>query len=556
MSQITLTDVVFYKDGIPGQSEVVGMESGVSRVVRYSFLAPEVGGTGLTFRLNYLSHGGGYQIPVRFAISTDPDSHPNADGHTPHVGTVDRYTYQGSAQIRLIPGKTYYLWLFPGQNAWGWYYAPKTGTVTTTGVSQGVATVDGDAYIGQPISITIHSTPGYTHKLYWEFAGISALVGEDLGSSVIWTPIPALAIAIPNAQSGICALTCYSYRDGVQVGDPQTTHFTLSVSPECAPQVTANLVDTSKASEALGMYVEKVTQLEVEVTTTLSYAATVISTAITLDGEAYDGAALTAGAHTVAVTVTDSRGFTGHWEQAISVAAYDVPQLEINASRCRADGTLDDTGDHAKVTIRGTVSQLPGNTGTLTLSYGGTSQELPSGVGNFETIAIVPADPNETVRLRARITDAVKSVTRSMVLSTGYPTMEFLTGGKGIAFGMVPTDEGFQCAMDARFFGKITDSQGRPVAARYELTPVTGMYLTHHYGRILDVMGAGYLQLKFKCNRYLDPGDQLYTAELPLTENLTVKDAGGSHTLTLTPTGIVTPNALSTGTYTFSCLLY
>ena len=556
MSQITLTDVVFYKDGVPGQSEVVGVESSVSRVARYTFVAPALGGTALTFQLPALTHGGGNQIPIRFAISTDPDSHKNADGNTPYVGTVDRYAYQGSAEIRLIPDQIYYLWLFPGQNAWGWYYAPKTGTVTTTGVSQGVATVENIAYIGQPISITIHSTPGYTHKLYWEFAGISALVGEDLGTEVVWTPIPALASAIPNAQSGICTLTCYSYRDGAQVGQPQTSHFTLSVSPELAPQVTANLTDTSLAMENLGLYVENVTQLEVEVTTTLHYGAKVISTAITLDGESYTGAVLTAGEHTVAVTVTDSRGFAGHWEQAVSVAAYAVPRLEINASRCREDGTLDDTGDHATVTLTGSVTALPGNTAALALYYGEGRLDIPVEVGAFSHTVIVPADPNEAIRLRGRITDAVKSVTRSMVLSTGYPTMEFLTGGKGIAFGMVPTAEGFQCAMDARFLGKLTDAQGRPVVARYELTPVTGMYLTHHYGRVLDVMGAGFLQLKFRCNRSRDAGDMLYTCQMPLEEDLTVKDTSGTYSLTLTPTGIVTPTDLPTGNYTFSCLLY
>ena len=556
MSQIQLTDVVFYKDGVPGQSEVVGVESSVSRVARYTFTAPELGGTALTFQLPALTHGGGNQIPIRFAISTDPDSHKNADGNTPYVGTVDRYTYQGSAEIRLIPGKSYYLWLFPGQIAWGWYYAPKTGTVTVTGVSQGVATVENIAYIGQPIAITIHSTPGYTHKLYWEFAGISALVGENLGTEVVWTPIPSLAIAIPNAQSGICTLTCYSYQDGVQVGQPQTSHFTLWVSPELAPQVTASLTDTSLATENLGLYVEKVTRLEVAVTTTLHYAAKVISTAITLDGESYDGAVLTAGEHTVAVAVTDSRGLTGHWEQAISVAAYDVPRLEINASRCREDGTPDDTGDHAIVTLTGSVTALPGNTAALALYYGEGRLDIPVEVGAFSQTVIVPADPNEAVGLKGRIMDAVKTVTRSMVLSTGYPTMEFLTGGKGIAFGMVPTNPGFQCAMDTQFFGKITDAQGRPVVARYELEPVTGMYLTHHYGRVLDVMGAGYLQLKFRCNRSRDAGDMLYTCQMPLEEDLTVKDTSGTYSLTLTPTGIVAPTDLPTGNYTFSCLLY
>ncbi len=559
MSQIILTDSVFYKNGVPGQSKVVGFESGVTRVARYTFTAPSTGATALDFLLDGVSKGSGADIPIRFAITTDPDSHCNAGANSTYTGAVTlklwNYTAQGSAQVRLLPGAVYYLWLFPGENTWGWYYVPASGTVTTSGIAQGVAIVDGDAYIGLPIPITIHSTPGYTHTLTWEFGNTSGIIGENLGDSVTWTPPLELAHTIPSSQSGICQLTCCSYQDGLQVGDPQITNFTLSVPPFLAPRATVTLTDPTEAA-SLGLYIEKVSKLQLAVGTTTFYSAMVVSTAITLDGAAYTGSTLTAGEHTLAVTVTDSRGLTGTWEQHILVAAYTVPQLEITASRCRSDGTADDTGDHALVTLRGSVTQLTGNTAALTLRYAGAKQDIPVEVGQFEATAIIPADPNEALTIRGVLRDAIKEITRSMTLSTGYPTMEFFAGGKGIAFGKVATQEGFQCAMDTQFFGKVTDAQGRPLAARYELEPVTGMYLTHAYGRVLELMGAGYLQLKFKCNRYLDAGDQLYTAQLPITEDLTVKDTSGNHSLTLTPTGIVTPTALSTGTYTFSCLLY
>ena len=94
------------------------------------------------------------------------------------------------------------------------------------------------------------------------------------------------------------------------------------------------------------------------------------------------------------------------------------------------------------------------------------------------------------------------------------------------------------------------------MAARYDLNPVTGMYLTVHYGRVLELMGAGFLQLRFTCNRSRSAGDVLFETALPLTEDLTVTDLSGSHTLALTPTGVTTPQSLPTGTYTFSCLLY
>ena len=559
MSQINLTDSVFYKDGVPGQSKVVGFESGVTRVARYAFISPDTGGTELTFRLDAVSKGNGADIPLRFALSTDPEAYTNAGANAPYTGKVTLelwdYAAYGAAQVRLLPNTTYYLWLFPGENTWGWYYVSAGGTVTVTGISQGIATAP-DGILGQPIPITIHSTGDYTHKLTWRFGNAAGVVGTDLGTSVTWTPAMILANAIPNSPSGLCTLTCYRYLDGVQEGQPQSSTITLTVPDSIAPQVVANATDTSGASAVLGCLVEKVSKLELAVSTTVYYGATITATAITLDGEAYAGAALTAGDHTLAVTVTDSRGLTGRWEQSLTVAAYTPPQLELNASRCQADGTADDTGSYALVTLRGATTAIPGNTAALTLTYGNTAVDIPVAVGAFSETAIIPADPNETLYIKARIADALKGTTRTMTLSTGYPTMEFLDGGKGIAFGQVATREGFQCGMDAYFSGKVMDGQGRTLWGRYDLTAVTGMYLTPHYGRLLEVLGTGFLQLKFTCNRNRAAGDQLFSGSLPITEDLTVTDVTGKYTLTLTPTGVVTPNALPTGTYTFSTLLY
>ena len=542
MSQINLTDVVFYKDGVPGQSEVVGFESGATRVARYTFTAPQTGATALDIQLTYLSKGAGLDIPIRFAISTDPNSHCNAGETSPYTGVMSGKT--GSAQVRLLPNQTYYLWLFPGQNIWGWYYAPTTGTVTLSGVSQGI--VVGDGILGQPLDITIYSDPDATHRLTWQFGDFSGVIGDAIGAHATWTPPLTLALAIPNSLSGICTLQCY--REGILLG---TTAITLVAPESLSPQVSVTIGATP-----LGVYLEKVSKLELSVSTSLYYGATVLTTAISLDGEPYSGGTLTAGDHTLTVVVTDSRTWTGRWETTVTVLPYAVPQLELHASRCRLDGTPDDTGDHALVTIRGATTQIAGNTAALTLTYGKTSVDIPVEVGEFDTSTIIPADPNETLSIKARIADAVKGTTRSMTLSTGYPTMEFLSGGKGIAFGKVADSEGFHCAMDAVFSGKVTDGEGRTWVARYDLTPVTGMYLTPIYGRILELLGAGFLQLKFTCNRNRAAGDVLFTADLPLTEDITVTDITGNYSLTLTPTGITTPASLPTGTYTFSCLLY
>ena len=558
MSQIQLTDPVFYKNGEPGHSKVVGFESQVTRVVRYTLKAPAMGATAVELLFDGVSKGAGIDNFIRFAITTDPESHKTAGEAASYAGTLSinlgAYIARGQAQVRLAPEVTYYLWLFPGRNAWGWYYWPATGTVTTSGFSEGVPEA-ADGLLGQPLPITIHSSPDYTHTLTWQLGSLSGTIGENLGDAATWTPPLALAEAIPGSASGSCTITCVSYHNGVQVGAAQSTRITLTVPAELAPQVSVTVTDPTAAA-SFGCYLGNISKLELSVTTSLFYGATASATAITLDGKPYAGATLEAGDHILTVAVTDSRGLTGSWEKAISVTAYTPPQVEVHGSRCRADGTPDDTGDHALVTIRISVTALPGNTASLTLTYGKTAQDIPVEVGAFETTKCIPADPNETLHIKARVEDSIKGVTRSMTLSTGYPTMEFYAGGKGIAFGKVADSEGFHCAMDAVFSGKVTDAQGRAWVGRYDLIPVTGMYLTPIYGRVLELLGAGFLHLKFTCNRNRAAGDMLYTAQLPITGNITVTDLTGNHTLTLTPTGVITPNALPTGTYTFSTLLY
>ena len=558
MSQIQLTDPVFYKNGEAGHSKVVGFESQVTRVARYTFVSPPSGATELSLLFDGVSKGAGIDNSVRFAITTDPDSHRNAGADATYTGSLQvnlpNYTAGGSAYVRLAPNVTYYLWVFPGQNAWGWYYWPATGTVTTAGFSEGVPEAP-DGFLGENIPITIHSSPDYTHRLTWSFGTLSGIIGEALGDSVTWTPPFYLAEAIPGSSGGSCVITCYSYQGGAQIGSAQSCVITLSVPASLAPRVSVAVTDPTEAA-AFGCYIEKVSKLELSVTSELFYGASQVSTAITLDGAAYTGSVLSSGSHSLTVTVTDSRGLAGHWSEELSVTPYAPPRLELHASRCRIDGTADDTADHALVTCRGETTQMAGNTAALTLTYGKTSLDIPVATGVFETTTIIPADPNETLLIKARIVDALKGTTRSMTLSTGYPTMEFLAGGKGIAFGKVADSEGFHCAMDAVFSGKVMDAQGRAWVARYDLTPVTGMYLTNIYSRVLELLGAGFLHLRFTCNRNRSAGDLLYSCQLPITENITVTDLTGNYSLTLTPTGVITPNALPTGTYTFSTLLY
>jgi hypothetical protein len=122
---IELRDVTFYSNGNSGVSEVVGFENGHRRVARYTFTAPATGANGVSVTFKTAGKGSGSHIPLQYYIGTDPDSHANAGPGYAYTGKLtlegDYVTFTGSAKVILLPGKTYYLWVFPREDTFGWY---------------------------------------------------------------------------------------------------------------------------------------------------------------------------------------------------------------------------------------------------------------------------------------------------------------------------------------------------------------------------------------------------------------------------------------------------
>ena len=145
MAVIELTDVLFYRGGQSGFSKIVGndwMDGHVtSRVARYTFTAPAEGAQRVKVTFYTIGReGGDYHIPIRFFIGTDPNSHADAGAGSEYTGELilggDWMTFTAEAEILLLPGKTYYFWLFPGSEVYsyyGWAHPKNTSILETEG---------------------------------------------------------------------------------------------------------------------------------------------------------------------------------------------------------------------------------------------------------------------------------------------------------------------------------------------------------------------------------------------------------------------------------------
>lgn len=140
-----LSDYAFFENGVSDTGQVVGNTgdgTSIPRVVRYTFVAPPEGANGFSFikeNVSAYSSSSSTSEQLRFYISDDPNSHTKANATYAYHGTVAMasasgwYKATGSvSDIILLPGKTYYLFIFPAHTSFGLWYWNYPGEISAT----------------------------------------------------------------------------------------------------------------------------------------------------------------------------------------------------------------------------------------------------------------------------------------------------------------------------------------------------------------------------------------------------------------------------------------
>ena len=318
--------------------------------------------------------------------------------------------------------------------------------------------------LGSAITIGLESaSSSFTHGLRYSIGNASGEI-----SSNPWTIPMDLAKQIPDSPDGTLTIYCDTYSNGTLIGTKPVSVKAM-VPESIKPDVELRgCIDDSGAYNLLGTYVQNVSRLELYAPTNGIYGSWITGLSISLDGKPYASGDLVTGSGDLKLLLiaTDSRGRSNTVEETISVAAYKEPKLNLDAHRCEANGTANDAGEYAKITVSGSTEQVNNrNKAKCMLTYGGTTVDLGVGVGSFSKELIVAVSSQSTMAISATLSDMLKILPRSMVLSTGYATMDFLAGGKGIAFGTTATKEGFTCSMDTDFCGHKVTGLPAPVNA-------------------------------------------------------------------------------------------
>ncbi len=135
-TSVTPSTYTFYKNSTTGVSSVVGWESSSERGIRYTFTLPSsctAGATSYSFsKANVSSLGGGSAARWNWAVSTSSTAYLDTTAAGDGYKTSVTGTFSGSANKTLYPGTTYYLFIYPGAQTYGWRYWNYPTEITLT----------------------------------------------------------------------------------------------------------------------------------------------------------------------------------------------------------------------------------------------------------------------------------------------------------------------------------------------------------------------------------------------------------------------------------------
>lgn len=123
MATITLSTEYYYQDTTGGVSKIVGWDGIYYRIGRYQFTSPAGGASHVKVSFKDMRFISGTDLAhskMCFYIGTSSTSHVGANANSSYTGTITitensnavGYDFTGEADIVLLSGTTYYLWIF------------------------------------------------------------------------------------------------------------------------------------------------------------------------------------------------------------------------------------------------------------------------------------------------------------------------------------------------------------------------------------------------------------------------------------------------------------
>lgn len=371
----------------------------------YPIASSREGYTGSPWSVSGIVHNtdGSKRITVNVSLSGQESSGAGADG----------WTLTGAKEVALT-------------------HIPRASTVAAT-----------DAVVGAVSMVAVRSKSShYRHSIAYQFGqlqgyltpgGLSEQEVVFADTAVAFLLPESFYYQIPDSKTGQCTLTCRTYWEDAQVGDPQSCVFTVGTDDaSCAPLVSGTVEDVNPTTLLLTG----------DGNVLVRYASSALCTiaaqgrkGATLAEKKIDSLPVSANTYTlggierdvVVFSARDSRGYTA----TATVQKPMVPyvRLSCNVTAKRTDPTsgnvaLEVTGDYYAGSFGAQVNEL----------------RLHCRVGNDAWVEVIPQiqrssysarlqlsglDYTQSHTLQVRAADKLQTVTKSVTVGKGIPVFDW-----------------------------------------------------------------------------------------------------------------------------------
>lgn len=323
-----------------------------------------------------------------------------------------------------------------------------------------------EAFIGDTITISMpRASVNYTHNLKLQIGAAVIQIGTGYGVSASYILPASLNNYITESTSYEATIWCETYQGTTHIGS-KSCDILLKVPTSIAPSITAVTTTELNTAITIGELVQGYSKIAVNVTAAGIYNSVVKLITATMGENQYQGAQfetetlLFSGNKDLVVKAKDSRGRTTTYTKQITVLEYYNPEIEtFKVERCDSDGTLNESGEYAKITFKYKIAPLNSkNTKSVKIEYknGDTYTTLYSDTTNYtQDTSIVTTQTfttDSSFEFRMTVTDSLNTATANAQMETDKVTFDIHSSGQGMALGKVAETQGlFDVDWDAKF---------------------------------------------------------------------------------------------------------
>lgn len=474
-----------YAAGKVCSSKVVGWESSQTRVMRYQFSTTSIGASSVSWSISGVSLGGGNKDSgLRWYIGSSSTDHANAGKSTTDYNggvTINSGTASGSADVVLQPNTTYYLWVFPASETYGWWYFGTEAILTVVGGTSSFTLSASSVNIGDTITANItRMSSSFKHTVEFYINDSYKQTQQNVETSLSFK-IPtewAAYMKTSTSCTAYCSVTTYS--GSTKIGDTVKRSFTINVG-NSAPTIGTITLTPTTINNISGLLIKGLNELTVKVSgckpsegseiKSYTFSGPSLSKTITSNAteasvtipyvQATSNGVLSNKKVTYTVTVTDTRGRSASSSNTIMLYDYYEPKItSFNAFRSTSSGTADAKGTyfHYDYTIDFASVNSKNTSITVKIYCNGSVKKTITGTGKSGSGNISIGSADATCRVYATVEDTFgKSGKSSEVAIFGSSRIVHIrSDGSGMAIGkMVDSTTSGQnlldCAWNAEF---------------------------------------------------------------------------------------------------------